>query len=271
MLSSTTIAFIGGGNMSEALIKGLIAGGVPAGAITVAEPVESRRSYLADTYGIVATSDNCTAAQHADAVILAIKPQVAPTVFTSLATTLRPNTLLISVMAGISSHSIERPFSVPVRVVRVMPNTPALALAGASAIAAGAAATAADLTLTQQIFALVGKTWIVEEKQMDAVTGLSGSGPAYVLSFIEALADAGVKHGLARETALGLAAQTVLGTAQLMLSTGEHPAVLRDKVTSPGGTTIAGLFALATSGFSGAVMTGVDAAIARSMELGSRS
>lgn len=270
MLNNKNIAFIGGGNMSEALVKGLIAGGVPATAIMVAEPVEGRRQYLADVYGINCTADNNAAAQSAQVIILAIKPQVAPAVFAALATSLPANTLLISVMAGITAHSIERPFSVPVRVVRVMPNTPALALAGASAIAAGTAATAADLALTKEIFSLVGKTWIVEEKLMDAVTGLSGSGPAYVLSFIEALSDAGVKHGLARETALGLAAQTVLGTAQLLLNTGEHPAVLRDKVTSPGGTTIAGLYALAQGGFSGTVMAGAEAAIQRSKELGGK-
>jgi pyrroline-5-carboxylate reductase len=270
MLTAIKIAFIGGGNMSEALIKGLLTGGVPAAAVTVAEPLETRRTYLAQSYGIIVTADNTAAAQTANVVILAVKPQVAPTVFASLATTLPANTLLISVMAGITAHSIERPFSMPVRVVRVMPNTPALALAGASAIAAGAAATGADLTLTQEIFSLVGKTWIVEEKLMDAVTGISGSGPAYVLSFIEALADAGVKHGLARETALGLAAQTVLGTAQLLLNTGEHPAVLRDKVTSPGGTTIAGLYALAAKGFTGTVMAGAEAAIQRAKELGGK-
>ena len=267
MLKSTNIAFIGGGNMSEALIKGLIAGGVPASAIAVSEPLEARRSHLANTYGIIVTDDNVTATRHAPVVILAVKPQVAPSVFFALSTTLAPDTLLISVMAGITSQSIERPFSVPVRVVRVMPNTPALALAGASAIAGGASATANDLILAQEIFSLVGKTWIVEEKLMDAVTGISGSGPAYVLSFIEALSDAGVKHGLARETALGLAAQTVLGTAQLLLNTGEHPAVLRDKVTSPGGTTIAGLYALASHGFHGTVMAGAEAAIQRSKEL----
>jgi pyrroline-5-carboxylate reductase len=270
MLTAINIAFIGGGNMSEALIKGLLAGGVPAAAVTVAEPLAPRREYLTATYGIVATDDSCAAAQHARVVILAVKPQVAPTVFATLSSALPANTLLISVMAGITAQSIERPFSVPVRVVRVMPNTPALTLAGASAIAAGSAATSEDLALAQEIFSLVGKTWIVEEKLMDAVTGLSGSGPAYVLAFIEAMADAGVKHGLAKETALGLATQTLLGTAQLLLNTGEHPAVLRDKVTSPGGTTIAGLYALAGKGFSGTVMAGVEAAIQRSKELGGK-
>jgi pyrroline-5-carboxylate reductase len=171
-------------------------------------------------------------------------------------------------MAGISCATIEGAFAFPARVVRVMPNTPALVLAGASALCGGTHATAADLDLARSLFDPVGKTWIVEEKLMDAVTGLSGSGPAYVLTFIEALADAGVKNGLSREVALGLAVQTVLGTARLIQETGEHPAVLRDKVTSPGGTTIAGLHALEAGGFRATVANGVEAATRRSVELG---
>jgi pyrroline-5-carboxylate reductase len=149
-----------------------------------------------------------------------------------------------------------------------MPNTPALVLEASSAIAAGANATAEDLALARSIFELVGKAWLVEEKLMDAVTGLSGSGPAYVLTFIEALSDAGVKNGLPRDIATGLAAQTVFGTAKLLLETREHPAALREKVTSPGGTTIAGLHALEKEGFRGILMNAVDAATARSRELG---
>lgn len=270
MLKKLNITFIGGGNMSEALIKGLISGGVEPGSITVSEPLSARRIYLSDLYRVNAVADNITATESADLVILAVKPQVAPAVFTDLGPRLKATTLIISVMAGIPAQSIERPFVDEVRVVRVMPNTPALALAGATAIAAGTSATESDLALAEEIFSLVGTTWIVDEKQLDAVTGLSGSGPAYVLSFIEAMADAGVKNGLSRDIATGLATQTVLGTAQLLLHTGEHPAVLRDKVTSPGGTTIAGLFALASRGFSGTVMAGVDAAVQRSRELGGK-
>jgi pyrroline-5-carboxylate reductase len=178
------------------------------------------------------------------------------------------DTLLISIMAGVSTAAIETALQQSVRVVRVMPNTPALVMAGASALCAGSHAVEDDLTLTEALFAQVGTTCRVDEKLIDAVTGLSGSGPAYVLAFLEALADGGVKNGLSRDAALTLAAQTLLGTAKLYLETGEHPAALRDKVTSPGGTTIAGLYALEQGGFRGTVMGAVDAAVARSKELG---
>jgi pyrroline-5-carboxylate reductase len=151
-----------------------------------------------------------------------------------------------------------------------MPNTPALVLAGASALSKGSHATDDDLAFTRRIFDLVGTTCVVDEKLMDAVTGLSGSGPAYVFTFIEALSDAGVKNGLPRDAATRLAAQTVLGAARLIMETGEHPAVQKEKVTSPGGTTIAGLAALEREGFRGAVIAAVDAATARSAELGKR-
>lgn len=263
-------AFIGGGNMAEALIRGLISGGVDAASITVAEPVESRREHLRMNYGVTTAITPRETVDTADILILAVKPQVAPEVFTELGPAVREGTLVISVMAGVSTSSIERPFVNPVRVIRVMPNTPALALEGATAIAAGSSATFSDIRLAEEIFGLVGKTWVIEEKLMDAVTGLSGSGPAYVLTFIEALADAGVKNGLPRDTALGIAIQTVLGSARLLQETGEHPAILKEKVTSPGGTTIAGLYALESRGFRGTVMVGVDAAVQRSRELGGK-
>ncbi len=268
MLSSKKIGFIGGGNMAEALIKGLHAGGVPAGEITVAEPVAERRDFLTEVYGVVTATDNRVVAQGCDIIVLAIKPQVAPHVLAGLAPNLTPGQRLISIMAGVKTTAIEAAVPDGVRVVRVMPNTPALVLEGATAIAPGASADSDDVHLARRIFELVGKTYQVEEKLMDAVTGLSGSGPAYVLSFIEALADAGVKNGLPRDVAAGLAAQTVFGTARLLLDTREHPAVLRDKVTSPGGTTIAGLHVLEREGFGGTVMNAVDTATARSKELG---
>lgn len=268
MLSSKKVGFIGGGNMAEALIKGLHGGGVPAAEITVAEPVEERRDLLADRYGVATTGDNRVVAVTCEVIILAIKPQVAPQVLAGLAPNLTPGTRLISIMAGVKTTAIESTVPDGVRVVRVMPNTPALVLEGATAISPGASADSEDVALARRIFELVGRTYQVDEKLMDAVTGLSGSGPAYVLSFIEALSDAGVKNGLPRDVAAGLAAQTVFGTARLLLETREHPAVLRDKVTSPGGTTIAGHHVLEREGFGGTVMNAVDAATARSKELG---
>ncbi len=270
MLENTRIGFIGGGNMAEALIKGLLAGGVEATVIIVAEPVAERRSFLGKHYGVCCTDDNTSLVAGSDVIILATKPQVAGKVLQGIEAVATADKLFISIMAGVKSSTIEASLSGEARVVRVMPNTPALVLEASSAIAPGAFATAEDTVLARSILELVGKAWIVEDKLMDAVTGLSGSGPAYVLTFIEALSDAGVKNGLPRDVATGLAAQTVFGTAKLLLETNEHPAVLRDKVTSPGGTTIVGLHALEQAGFRGTLINAVDAATARSRELGSK-
>lgn len=270
MLKEKKIGFIGGGNMAEALIRGLLAGGVPAADLAVAEPFDERRAFLADRYGVASSADNGSVAAASDVIVLAVKPQTAPAVLAELGAAVTPAKLLVSIMAGIGTEAIEAACPAGARVVRVMPNTPALVLEAASAIAAGSGATGDDLSLARRIFELVGKAWLVEEKLLDAVTGLSGSGPAYVLTFIEALSDAGVKNGLPRDVASGLAAQTVLGTAQLLLETREHPAQLKEKVTSPGGTTIAGLHVLDKDGFRGTVISAVDAATARSKELGKK-
>jgi pyrroline-5-carboxylate reductase len=267
MLQGKKIGFIGGGNMAEALIRGLLAGGVTPSDILVAEPLLKKREYLVDRYHVQVTGDN-RATAGIPVVILAIKPQVAAKVLVSLAEQLADDTLLVSIMAGTPCAAIEATFPNPVRVVRVMPNTPALVMAGASAICRGSHATDEDIELVREIFTMTGTCSIVGEVLMDAVTGLSGSGPAYVMTFVEALSDAGVKNGLPREVATELAIQTVLGTARLLQETGEHPAALRDKVTSPGGTTIAGLHALEKGAFRATVMNAVDAAAARARELG---
>lgn len=270
MIKKSKIGFIGGGNMAEAIIKGLISGGVPAKELLIAEPVAARRAFLQDRYEISVTEDNGAVIGLCDAILLCIKPQVCGQVLQALGGKIRQDQLFVSIMAGVKTAAIEELLGGAPRVVRVMPNTPALVMEGASALSAGKNATADDLSLVRQMFDMVGKSWVVEEKLLDAVTGLSGSGPAYVLTFIEALSDAGVKNGLTREAATGLAAQTVFGTAKLLLETHEHPAVLRDKVTSPGGTTIAGLATLEKEGLRNAVISGVDAATARSVELGKK-
>jgi pyrroline-5-carboxylate reductase len=262
------IGFIGGGNMAEAIIKGMISGGTAAETIIVSEPIEARRQQLASDYGVKTTADNSQVARSCRTVILAIKPQQSASVCSALKSDISGKHLLVSIMAGVSCSALEGFFSEPVRTVRVMPNTPALVLCGATAIAGGKSATEEDMSMVETIFSLVGSCCRVDEKLMDAVTGLSGSGPAYVLTFIEALADGGVKNGLSREAALHLASQTVFGTARLLIETGEHPGRLRDKVTSPGGTTIAGLHALEKGCFRGTVINAVDAAVARSKELG---
>lgn len=261
--------FIGGGNMAEAIIKGLLAGGVPAAQLAVSEPLEARRNLLAEKYGIRVTADNALLCEISDTVILAVKPQVAPQVVGNLGAG-AAGKLFVSIMAGVKSAVLEGMLGSGARVVRVMPNTPALVLKGASAISRGYNATDDDLILTRRIFDLVGTTCVVDEKLLDAVTGVSGSGPAYVLTFIEALSDAGVKHGLTREVATALAAQTVCGTASLLLETREHPAVLKGNVASPGGTTIAAMHSLDRDGFRGAIINAVDVCVARSKELGER-
>ncbi len=268
---TSRFGFIGGGNMAEALIRGLLAGGVAPAAITVSEPLPQRAEFLRNSYTVGTTSDNREVIRKSDVVILAVKPQLWGAVHPQLADIVSRETLFISIMAGVSTAAMEAPFTEKIRVTRVMPNTPALVLEGASAICAGHHALPGDLLLTQRIFQLVGKAYILDEKLLDAVTGLSGSGPAYVLTFLEALADAGVKQGLPRDVALGLAVQTVLGTAKLLLESGDHPALLKDKVTSPGGTTIAGLHVLEQKAFRGAVMDAVEAATRRSMELGANT
>jgi pyrroline-5-carboxylate reductase len=264
-----TIVFVGAGNMAGALIRGLIGTGtVPADRIIAADPDQDRLRALEAELEIRVTSDNAEAVKDATVVVLAIKPQVFAQVLPGLSGALPADALLISIAAGISTRIIERSFPDGSRVVRTMPNTPALVGAGASAIAGGTHATDDDLELAETLFRSVGIAVRVPEKQIDAVTGLSGSGPAYVFAMIEALRDAGAREGLPEETALQLAAQTVFGAARLLLDEKEAPEVLRDRVTSPGGTTRAGLDALAAAGFADAIMGAVRAATRRSVELG---
>lgn len=268
MVIDKMIAFFGGGNMAEALIKGLIAAGAAKpDQLLVTDVSADRLAHLRDTYG-VAKSGNVTAAQEADVLILCVKPQVVERVLAEIAHAVDEKKLVISIAAGISIARIEKVLKRGARVVRVMPNTPALVLAGAAALASGKNAKGADLVLAQGIFSSVGRAVIVEEKLMDAVTGLSGSGPAYVFTIIEALSDAGVKEGLSPHLALELAAQTVYGAAKMVLETKEHPSKLRDKVTSPGGTTIEGLHALEKGKLHETMMNAVKAATVRSRELG---
>jgi len=267
MTDSKRIAFLGGGNMAEAIVKGLLRGD-SAATLMIAEIAAERRAYLAKTYpNIRIVETSAEAAAWGEVVILAIKPQQATSVLSTLEQALGSGKLIVSIMAGVRSASIEEALESGTRVVRVMPNTPALVGAGATAICAGRNARKEDLDCVEGIFARTGLVVRVDEKQMDAVTGLSGSGPAYVFTFIEALSDAGVKNGLTREVAAKLALQTVLGAARMLAETGEHPAKLRDQVTSPGGTTIAGLHALENGSFRGTIMNAVDAACQRSKEL----
>jgi pyrroline-5-carboxylate reductase len=263
------IGFVGAGNMATALARGLLTSGlVAAEQIRASDPSAERLAVLAHEHGIVTDADNQAVGRWADLVVLAVKPQVVDVAMTHLAPSLAAGTLLVTIAAGIPTSSLEARLPESVRVVRAMPNTPAIARAGATAVAHGARSTPEDLELAQALFGAVGRVVTLDEGLMNAVTGLSGSGPAYVMLMIEALADGGVKVGLGREAALLLAAQTVLGSAKLLLDTGEHPARLRDMVTSPGGTTIAGLHALESGGVRPALIDAVERATARAQELG---
>jgi len=272
MIGNKAIGIIGGGNMGAVLLKGMISGNlVTVGTVTVSDVDRQRRHYLTETYGITATADNADAVTGVDIVILAVKPQQMGEVLSGIADALDASTLVISIAAGITTRFIEDNLGKGIHVIRVMPNTPALIGEGATAIAGGRHTTEEELTMARQIFDSIGLTVIVEEKLMDAVTGLSGSGPAYVFTIIEALSDGGVSMGLPRDIALKLAAQTLLGAARLCLEGDRHPGQLRDMVTSPGGTTIAGLKALEEGKLRATLMSAVEEATRRSRDLGSSS
>lgn len=265
---TSKIAFIGGGQMAEAMIGGLLAGRVcPAESIWATDPVAERRDHLKSQFGIRIGSVNREAITWADVVVLAVKPQTLPAVLSELGPTLG-QTLVISIVAGVTIGTIAEETGGAMRVVRAMPNTPAVVREGMTALAMGSAVSEDDSRLARTVFEAVGRVVLVEERLMDAVTGLSGSGPAYVFLAIEALADGGVKMGLPRQTAELLAAQTVFGAARLVLESGMHPAQLKDRVASPGGTTIAGLYQLEQGGLRATLMAAVEAATIRSKELG---
>ncbi|MEK6606949.1 MAG: pyrroline-5-carboxylate reductase [Myxococcota bacterium] len=270
MTIDKTIGFVGAGAMGEALIKGLCESArvVEARRVIASDPRAAQTEALARRYGIRTTADNREVARESDVVVLAVKPQTMADALAGIAGHLREGALVISIAAGVPIAAIEAKLGRGARVVRVMPNTPALVGAGATGLAAGTSATEDDVALARRIFDAVGMTVVLEETALDAVTGLSGSGPAYVFLIIEALSDAGVKVGLARQDAQALAAQTVLGAAKLLIDTGEHPGRLKDMVCSPGGTAIAGLHTLEAGGLRTTLMNAVEAATRRSRELG---
>jgi pyrroline-5-carboxylate reductase len=269
VITNLTIGFLGGGNMAEALIRGLVRGGhARPDHIWASGPRAERMTLLAEQYAIRTTTDNCALAAAADLLVLAVKPQILDRVLVEVSGSIRPHALVVSLAAGVPTRAIERRLPGKMRVVRSMPNTPAVVSAGATAIARGTHADDGDLATARLMFDSVGLTVVLEEGQLDAVTGLSGSGPAYVFLIIEALADAGVKVGLSRRTAQKLAAQTVMGAAKLLLDTDGHPGQLKDMVTSPGGTAISGLHTLEQGGLRTTLINAVEAATNRSRELG---
>jgi pyrroline-5-carboxylate reductase len=268
MSLASKIGFIGGGNMAEALIKGLLSREKSGLSIAVYDPAEERRHYLKQEYSIQIAESNKVLVGSSDIIFLAVKPQLCETVLKEISGSVTVDKLLLSIMAGVSTQTMESHFPKPPRIIRAMPNTPALIGEGATALCAGSGAQKADIATASDLLETIGPVFEVAETLIDTVTGLSGSGPAYVYSFIEALADGGVLGGIPRDIALELAVQTVLGSAMLVKKSGEHPALLRDKVCSPGGTTITGVKALEANSFRNTVMEAVSAATRRARELG---
>ncbi|MBV9946506.1 MAG: pyrroline-5-carboxylate reductase [Myxococcales bacterium] len=268
MMRSRRIGFLGAGNMAAALIEGLLHAGVLPARIIASDVKPERLEHLQQLRGIRTTRDNRTLLGESDLVVLAVKPQVVDRVLSEVGAELRGDQLLVSLAAGVPLAALEARLPRGSRVVRSMPNTPATVQAGATAIAGGAHASEEDVRVARELFEAVGRVVVLDEGLLDAVTGLSGSGPAYIMLIIEALADGGVKVGLHRDTALLLAAQTVFGAAKLLLETGEHPGRLKDMVTSPGGTAIAGLHTLESGALRKTLIDAVETATRRAAELG---
>ena len=269
VLSNQTIAVIGAGNIGRALIGGLLTGDYvgPEQVRATRRNPAMLRQLEADFPGIWTGTDNVEAVRGASVVVLATKPQTARSVIDQIRAHVTDDTLLVSVLAGLTTASLQRAFQRDLPVVRTMPNTPMLVDEGATAMAGGPFVHESHLAIVRRMFEAVGQVEEVPEYLMDAVTGLSGSGPAYVYMFIEALTDAGVKQGLPRPTAFRLAAQTVFGAAKLVLDTGKHPAILRDEVTTPGGTAIAAVAELESHGLRTMLINAVATATHRSQEL----
>ena len=269
-LGEHRIGFIGAGAMAEALIGGMLASGARADQICAVDPDPERREFISARHGIRALAEAQEAARDSDVLLLAVKPTVVGPALQALAgepDLARP--LWISIAAGVSLRSLGRNLPPEARIVRAMPNTPARVGAAATAICTNPQASPEDVELARELFESVGSCWVApSEAFMDAVTGLSGSGPAYVFVFLEALGDAGVRMGLPAEAAHQLAAQTVLGAARLAIEEGVPPAILKEQVSSPGGTTVAGLERLEAAGLRAAVDAAVEAATRRAHELG---
>ena len=270
MLRNKIICILGTGNMGEALVSGLIgsASSKPQNIICT-DIREAKLKDIHEKYHVQTTTDNLEAVTKSDIVIYAVKPQIMAAVLKETAEKLDMSKLIISIAAGVPMEAIESYLDKKLRLIRVMPNIAAAVKEAATAVAAGKNASEEDIKLAMTIFNSIGKTvFIPENYLMDAITGLSGSGPAYIFLIVEAMADAGVKVGLSRQEALFLSAQTVLGAAKMLIETREHPGQLRDRVTSPGGTAIAGLATLEKGGLRTTLIHAVEVATNRSRELG---
>lgn len=269
MSARLRIGFLGAGKMATALAKGFVrAGLLQSGDLIGSDPVESACRHFESEVGAKTTTSNLEVAKFAEVLILAVKPDQTTGVLAEIRGQFSGNYLLLSIAAGVPLARLEAALKPGARVIRVMPNTPALVGKSATGFALGKSATPADGELALRLFSSVGTAFQLKEALLDAVTGLSGSGPAYVCMFIEALSDGGVAAGLPRDVATRLATQTVLGTASMVLETGQHPSALKDMVTSPGGTTIEGIHELEKGKLRGTVISAVRAATEKSRKLG---
>lgn len=262
------LALIGTGKLGEGLLSGMLSSQmIAAGKVVATVAHQPRADYLAEKYGVKAHTDNPEAVAGASLVLVALKPQQVRSFLHEVKKELRKDALMISAAASVTTSLIERELGHPARVIRAMPNTPCLIRQGMTALARGQHATDDDVKIAQEIFASMGRTVVVDEKHMDAITGLSASGPAYVYMIIESLAEAGVKLGLPRELSTELSAQTLLGASTLVLQTGEHPAKLKDFVTTPAGCTIDGLLELEEGGLRVTLIKAVVRAAGRARQL----
>jgi pyrroline-5-carboxylate reductase len=268
MFKGKKIAVIGGGKMGSIIAQGLFKRKIfPKRDITVTDVDRTRLDFIRSTMGLQVSHDNINPAKNADIIVIAVKPQNMAAALNEFGSAIDASKVVISIAAGITTSFIEASLPKGARVLRVMPNTPALVGEGAAAVAKGSCATTSDIKLTRAILDAVGMSVEVDEKLMDAITGLSGSGPAYCFMIIEALIDAGVKMGLPHDLAAKLSAQTMLGAARLCLQSDKQPAQLREMVTSPGGTTAAGLKVLEAGKIRETFISAVEAATKRSKEL----
>ena len=268
MLKDKTIAVLGAGKLGETLIKGLLeARVIDIANVRITTGHQQRLDQMLERFNVAGSLSNKAAAANADIIILAVKPQTVPVVLSEIGAELKPSQILISVAASVSTAFIEKHLAAPVPVIRAMPNTPCLLKKGMTGISAGTNATKEHLELARFIFDAVGRTIVADEKHMDAITGLSASGPAFIYIVIESLAEAGVKVGLPRDVATELAAQTVVVAGSMVLETAEHPAKLKDMVTTPAGCTIDGILELEEGGLRVTLIKAVVKATQRAKEL----
>jgi len=265
----TVVGFLGSGNMAEALMRGIIDTGLAdADKIIAADVSKKRLKYISDTYKIETTENSADMVKRSDVIFIATKPTQITDALQLVAKEINSKKLLISIAAGITLSSLESILKEEIPIIRVMPNTPSLVQSGMAAISPGSSATDEHMEIAFSIFSAVGEAIVVDEGLIDAVTAVSGSGPAYIFVIIEAMADGGVRVGLPRDIATKLAAQTVLGAAKMVMETGKHPGLLKDMVASPGGTTIEALSVLEDNGVRGAFIEAVEAAFVRAVEMG---